>query len=139
MAQEEIKIVDHQTKKESSVKGTIDSESPEGIKVKVGNEVKLIPAADVKYVQYKLPAEVKGYEAYTFNLILGPAGTPKPVVDTIDQAARKMMADADMVKFLTDIAAVPTLNTSPELTAKFITDEIAKWAPVIRSAGVKIE
>jgi tripartite-type tricarboxylate transporter receptor subunit TctC len=86
-----------------------------------------------------IEAGVKGYEAYTFNLILGPAGMPKDVVDTIDQASRKMMADADMVKFLNDIAAVPTTNTSPEVTAKFINDEIAKWAPVIRSAGVKIE
>jgi tripartite-type tricarboxylate transporter receptor subunit TctC len=64
---------------------------------------------------------------------------PKAIVDTIDQASRKMMADADMVKFLNDIAAVPTTNTSPEVTAKFIRDEIAKWAPVIKSAGVKIE
>ena len=84
-------------------------------------------------------AGVKGYEAYTFNLILGPAGVPKPVVDTLDQACRKMMADPDMVKFLEDIAAVPATDTSPERTAKFITDEIAKWAPVIKAAGVKIE
>lgn len=84
-------------------------------------------------------AGVKGYEAYTFNLILGPAGMPKPVVDTLDQACRKMMADKDMMKFLEDIAAVPTTDTSPERTAKFIKDEIAKWAPVIKSAGVKIE
>jgi hypothetical protein len=34
---------------------------------------------------------------------------------------------------------VPTTDTTPARTAKFITDEIAKWAPVIRSAGVKIE
>ena len=84
-------------------------------------------------------AGVKGYEAYTFNLILGPAGVPKPVVDTLDQACRKMMADADMVKFLEDIAAVPTTDTSPERTEKFIHDEIAKWAPVIKAAGVRIE
>ena len=84
-------------------------------------------------------AGVKGYEAYTFNLILGPAGVQKPVVDTLDQACRKMMGEADMVKFLEDIAAVPTTDTSPERTAKFIKDEIAKWAPVIKSAGVKIE
>ena len=84
-------------------------------------------------------AGVKGYEAYTFNLILGPAGTPQPIVDTIDQASRKLMADPDMVKFLADIAAVPTTDTSPERTAKFIKDEIAKWAPVIRAAGVKME
>ena len=86
-----------------------------------------------------IEAGVKGYEAYTFNLILGPAGLPKNVVDTIDQASRKLMADAEMIKFLEDIAAVPTTDTTPERTAKFISDEIAKWAPVIRAAGVKIE
>ncbi len=84
-------------------------------------------------------AGVKGYEAYTFNLILGPAGMPQPAVETLDQASRKLMADPDMIKFLEDIAAVPTTDTSPERTAKFIKDEIAKWAPVIRAAGVQIE
>ena len=84
-------------------------------------------------------AGVPGYEAYTFNLILGPAGLPKEVVDTLDQASRKLMADPTMVKFLEDIAAVPTTDTSPERTAKFIRDEIAKWAPVVKSSGVRIE
>jgi tripartite-type tricarboxylate transporter receptor subunit TctC len=86
-----------------------------------------------------IEAGVKGYEAYTFNLILGPAGMAQPAVDTLDQASRKLMADADMIKFLEDIAAVPTTDTSPERTAKFIKDEIAKWAPVIKAAGVQIE
>lgn len=86
-----------------------------------------------------IEAGVPDYEAYTFNLILGPAGLPKEVVVTIDQASRKLMADPTMIKFLEDIAAVPTTDTSPERTAKFIKDEIAKWAPVIRAAGVKIE
>ncbi|MDI1284790.1 MAG: tripartite tricarboxylate transporter substrate binding protein [Reyranella sp.] len=86
-----------------------------------------------------IEAGVPGYEAYTFNLILGPAGVPKDVVDTVDQASRKLMTDPTVIKFLEDIAAVPTTDTSPERTAKFIKDEIAKWAPVIRAAGVKIE
>ena len=86
-----------------------------------------------------IEAGVKGYEAYTFNLILGPAGLPQNVVDAVDQASRKMMTDPDMIKFLLDIAAVPTTDTTPERTAKFIKDEIAKWAPVIKAAGVKIE
>lgn len=84
-------------------------------------------------------AGVKGYEAYTFNLILGPAGTPKNVVDTIDRASKKLIADPTAIKFLEDIAAVPASDTSPERTAKFIKDELAKWAPIIRAAGVKIE
>ena len=86
-----------------------------------------------------IEAGVKGYEAYTFNLILGSAGTPKAVVDVVDQASRKIMSDPDMGKFLDDIAAVPIPDTSPERTAKFIKDEIAKWAPVIKAAGVRIE
>jgi tripartite-type tricarboxylate transporter receptor subunit TctC len=84
-------------------------------------------------------AGVKGYEAYTFNLILGPAGMSKEVVGVLDQASRKMMQDPAAIKFLEDIAAVPTTDTTPERTAQFIHDEIAKWAPVIRAAGVKIE
>lgn len=86
-----------------------------------------------------IEAGVPGYEAYTFNLILGPAGMPQPVVDRLDQASRRLMQDPEMVKFLQDIAAVPTTDTTPQRTAKFINDEIAKWAPVIRAAGVKIE
>jgi len=86
-----------------------------------------------------IEAGVKGYEAYTFNLILGPANMPKNIVDTLDQASRKLMADPDMVKFLNDVAAAPTPDTTPELTAKFIRNEIDKWAPVIKAAGVRVE
>ncbi len=64
---------------------------------------------------------------------------PQPVVEVLDQASRRMMKDPATIKFLEDIAAVPTTDTTPELTAKFIRDEIAKWAPVIRAAGIKIE
>jgi len=86
-----------------------------------------------------IEAGIPGYEAYTFNLILGPAGLPQTVVDVIDQASRKMMTDPSAIKFLEDIAAVPTVDTTPARTAKFIKDELAKWAPVIKSSGVRIE
>ncbi len=86
-----------------------------------------------------IEAGVPGYEAYTFNLMLGPAGMPQEVVDILDRASRKLMTDPTVIKFLEDIAAVPTIDTSPARTAKFINDEIAKWAPVVRSSGVRIE
>ena len=86
-----------------------------------------------------IEAGVKGYEAYTFNLVLGPANANKDAVDVLDQASRKLMSDPEMIKFLEDIAAVPMTDTTPERTAKFIKDEIAKWAPVIKAADVRIE
>jgi tripartite-type tricarboxylate transporter receptor subunit TctC len=96
-------------------------------------------AAIAPDIQTMTEAGVKGYEAYTFNLILGPPGTPPNVVDTIDQASRKVIADPAAIKFLEDIAAVPASETSPAITAAFIKNELAKWAPIIKAADVKIE
>ena len=86
-----------------------------------------------------IEAGVPGYEAYTFNLILAPAGAPPEAVQAIDAATRKVMTDKAFIEALEKIAAVPTTDTTPERTAKFIKDELAKWAPIIKSAGVKIE
>lgn len=96
-------------------------------------------AAIAPEIPTMIEAGIPGYEAYTFNLILGPAGMQQSTVDVLDQASRKMMADPTAIKFLEDIAAVPTVDTTPERTAKFIKDELAKWAPIIKSSGVRIE
>jgi tripartite-type tricarboxylate transporter receptor subunit TctC len=85
-----------------------------------------------------IEAGVPGYEAYTFNLILGPAGLPQTVIDRLDTASRQAMADPATIRFLEGNAAIPTPDTTPERTAQFIKDELAKWAPVIRAADVKI-
>jgi tripartite-type tricarboxylate transporter receptor subunit TctC len=85
-----------------------------------------------------MEAGVKDYQAYTFSLILGPAGMPKDVVDTLDQASRRAMAEPATAKFLEGNAAIPTPDTTPQRTEKFIRDELAKWAPIIRDADVKI-
>jgi tripartite-type tricarboxylate transporter receptor subunit TctC len=85
-----------------------------------------------------IEAGVKDYEAYTFSLILGPPGMPQNVVETLDKASRQAMADPSTIKFLEGNAAIPTPDTTPERTAQFIKDELAKWAPIIRDANVKI-
>jgi tripartite-type tricarboxylate transporter receptor subunit TctC len=96
-------------------------------------------AAIAPEIPTMIEAGIPGYEAYTFNLILGPAGMQQGTIDVLDQASRKLMTDPTAIKFLEDIAAVPTVDTTPERTAKFIKDELAKWAPIIKSSGVRIE
>jgi tripartite-type tricarboxylate transporter receptor subunit TctC len=85
-----------------------------------------------------IEAGVPGYEAYTFSLILGPPGMPQEVVDTLDKACRTAMADPATIKFLEGNASIPTPDTTPGRTGQFIRDELAKWAPIIRDADVKI-
>jgi tripartite-type tricarboxylate transporter receptor subunit TctC len=95
-------------------------------------------AAIAPDVPTMIEAGVKDYQAYTFSLILGPAGMPKEVVDVLDKASREAMADATTIKFLEGNAAIPTPDTTPQKTEQFIKDELAKWAPIIRDANVKI-
>ena len=86
-----------------------------------------------------IEAGVPGYETYTFNLILGPAGMPRVVIDTLDKASRQAMADPATIRFLEGNAAIPTPDTTPERTAQFIRDELAKWAPVVKASGAQID
>ena len=85
-----------------------------------------------------IEAGVPDYQAYTFSLVLGPAGMPREVIDTLDKASRQAMAEPSTIQFLEGNAAIPTPDTTPERTAQFIKDELAKWAPIIRAADVKI-
>src|SRR5262245_20837155 len=95
-------------------------------------------AAIAPEIPTMIEAGVKDYEAYTFSLILGPPGMPPSVIETLDKASRQVMADPSTSKFLEGNAAIPTPDTTPERTAQFIKDELAKWAPIIRDANVKI-
>lgn len=84
-------------------------------------------------------AGVPGYEAYTFNVVAAPAGTPKPIIDQLHAAHARIMADKAFVAKLEQLAVVPTVESTPESTAAFVRQEIAKWAPVVKATGTKIE
>src|SRR5215831_5124803 len=71
-------------------------------------------AAIAPEVPTMIEAGVPGYEAYTFSLILGPAGMPQEVIDTLDKASRKAMADPATTKFLEGNASIPTPYTTPQ-------------------------
>ena len=59
-----------------------------------------------------IEAGVPGYEAYTFSLILGPAGMQQEVIDTLDKASRQVMADPSTAKFLEGNSMARAGNTA---------------------------
>lgn len=77
--------------------------------------------------------------AYTFNVFLAPAGTPKPVIEQLHQATMKVMSDAAFQKDLEGLTIEPVTDSDPEKAARFIRDELAKWAPIIRATGTKVQ
>jgi tripartite-type tricarboxylate transporter receptor subunit TctC len=74
---------------------------------------------------------------YAFNAILTTSGTPKPAVDALVQATHKVLAEADFQEFLRNAGAEPVTDSDPDKTLRFLKNEIARWTPIIRDAGLK--
>ncbi|MCI0754082.1 tripartite tricarboxylate transporter substrate binding protein [Roseomonas vastitatis] len=84
-------------------------------------------------------AGVPGYEAYTWHMVLAPAGTPQPVVAQLNEAINKVMAMDSVKARLSDLTMTTRSDSTPDSTRKWLTDEIAKWEPVIKEAGIKAD
>jgi len=81
---------------------------------------------------------VPGYEAYTWFGIGAPKGVPAEIVLKLNKEANAGLADPRMIEHLTDLGSDP-MPMTPDEFGKFIADETAKWAKVIRTSNIKPE
>ncbi len=79
-----------------------------------------------------------GLESSTWLLFLAPAGTPRDIVNRLSQETDKALKSADLAARFDQLGIFPGGGT-PEQASRFLADEIAKWAKVITTAGVKAE
>jgi tripartite-type tricarboxylate transporter receptor subunit TctC len=77
-------------------------------------------------------------ESSTWVLFLAPAGTPRDIVNRLSAETRKAINESDIKERFTQIGIEPVGNTPAE-AGRFLQDEVAKWARVITTAGVKAE
>ena len=82
--------------------------------------------------------ELKGFEALAWNGVLVPAGTPRAVVDRINSALNAALNDPSVKERLKSAGLEP-IGGTPEQFAKLINDESAKWAPIIKRSGARID
>ena len=82
---------------------------------------------------------LKGFECYTWNAILAPAGTPQPIVDRLSEAINTSLADPAVLHALQEVGVDPTPGSTPKQAAAFIKAELAKWAPIIKASGAQID
>ncbi len=85
-----------------------------------------------------LAETLPGYEVANWYALLGPRGMPAPVVARLNAAMREALADPDAVRHLTVHGVEPT-PSSPDELGRFIRDETAKWAPIIRATGASAD
>ena len=83
-------------------------------------------------------AGLRDFDLSVWYGLVVPKGTPKPIADQLSAALRAAISDATVVKRLAEFGAQPVSpdRATPDAFAAFLRADVAKWAPVIKAAGV---
>jgi tripartite-type tricarboxylate transporter receptor subunit TctC len=79
-----------------------------------------------------------GFDASLWLAIMAPAGTPQPVIERLHQEIVAAVKSPETAQALDKAGAQPITSTPAELAA-MIKDGVAKYAKVVKTAGVKPE
>jgi tripartite-type tricarboxylate transporter receptor subunit TctC len=79
-----------------------------------------------------------GYEASAWQMLLVPGGTPKPIIDKIQQEVAKALKSPDVAERLQKLGITPS-GITPAETDAFLRAEMTKWGDVVRVTGAKID
>ncbi|MEJ8851319.1 tripartite tricarboxylate transporter substrate binding protein [Variovorax rhizosphaerae] len=81
---------------------------------------------------------VPGYEAFEWNGMMLPAGTPEPVAAKLHKALTDVLQEDEVKQRFADVGVQP-VGSSPAEFAAFLKKEDAKWAEVIRKGNIKLD
>jgi tripartite-type tricarboxylate transporter receptor subunit TctC len=83
-------------------------------------------------------AGVPGYEYHTWFGLWAPRGTPQAVVEKLNAEVTKALADPSIRQRIAATAGEPSTMALKDIDP-FVKSEIAKWAEVVKRAGIKVE
>ena len=81
---------------------------------------------------------VPGYQSEVWYLVAAPAGTPREIVTRLNGEIVQVLKTSSMRQVLEADANVVIGNTPAE-AKEFVRREIAKWAKVVKAAGVRLD
>ena len=92
-------------------------------------------------LQTGLEQGVKDFEAYTWTAFFLPRGTPDAIVKKLNAAIVQTINTPEVRARLQGMGAQVVSNdrATPEYLAKFLPEEIAKWAAPIKASGVTVD
>ncbi len=81
---------------------------------------------------------VPNYEATIWLGLMAPKGTPRAVIERLNEAVSRIASQPEVRQQWARQGATPMVMT-PAAFDKYIQEDIAKWARVIKSANIKAE
>jgi len=81
---------------------------------------------------------VPGYEYHTWFGLWAPKGTPQPVIEKLNAEVKKALTEPAVQQRIIAGAGEPSGMALKDIDP-FVKAEIAKWAEVVKRAGIKVE
>jgi tripartite-type tricarboxylate transporter receptor subunit TctC len=79
-----------------------------------------------------------GFESVLHYGLIAPAGTPRPIIEKLNTALRKLVDSEEVKKRIAAEGGDPLVSTPDEYTADIDREE-AKWGALIRRLNLKVE
>lgn len=83
-------------------------------------------------------AHIPGFEAWAWQGIVAPAGTPPAIIAKLNEAYRRAVSQPEIRDKLIG-AGIDVLQSTPEEMAAYMRSEGEKWDKVIKTANIKLE
>ena len=84
-------------------------------------------------------AGLPGYEDFTINALVAPAGTPREILARLNAEMAKAAAAPDLRKRFLDQGIELVASATPDEFAAYIKAEVARYAKLARESGIKAE
>jgi tripartite-type tricarboxylate transporter receptor subunit TctC len=82
-------------------------------------------------------ANAPDFEVVSWHMLLAPSGTPKPIVERLHGEIIKALSTPELKERMAKLGA-EVVGLGPDEFARYLRQEIPKWADVVKRAGVKI-
>jgi len=115
----------------SSVVGLIQGGKVKAIAHTGKGRLKSLP--DIPPVSDTLP----GFEAYEWNGVFVPHGTPAPIVQKLNAGINNVLHDPNVTTRFQQLN-IDIRKTTPEEFRRFVQDQMALWSKVVKDANIRL-
>jgi len=118
--------------------------SPQVMEMHRRGKIRILVAGSSRHLEGapEIPTNVEaGFPDLVTLMFMGlfaPGATPRPIIDQIAAATRAALADKEFQKKLIQAGFEPVTDSGPEQTAAFVQEELKRWTPLLKAAGIKL-
>jgi tripartite-type tricarboxylate transporter receptor subunit TctC len=86
-----------------------------------------------------IEAGLTGMVAANFNGLFAPAGVPKAIIKALGDETNTVMADPQVQELMVRSGFEPVIDSGPEAAQQEVAAEFARWTPIIKTLGFKVQ